>query len=249
MSLVIIAVLSLLIGRLAAIALTVTGIPREIARFQARSALTGAGFTTTESEAIVNHPARRRIIMFLMLVGSLGTAAVIAGLIGSFARVSGVGHGLRNGLVLVAGMLVVLWLTRVPALDRVLSRLFAGIVKRYTAVDIRDYASLLHLSGEYAIQEVFVEEGDWIAETTLADLDLPHEGVLVLGIVRADGAYLGAPKGATTAHKGDTLIVYGRVPVLSELDERRAGTTGDRAHRLSILQQRAEEARQQEQAS
>ena len=71
LTLLIILAVVLIIGRLATIALTVTGIPREIAKFQARSALTGAGFTTNESESLVNHPARRRIIVLLMTVGAL----------------------------------------------------------------------------------------------------------------------------------------------------------------------------------
>ncbi len=55
--------LSLLITRLATTALTLTGLSCEMARFQARSAFTGTGFTTSESEAIVNHPVRRRILI------------------------------------------------------------------------------------------------------------------------------------------------------------------------------------------
>jgi len=38
----------------------------EAAHFQARSALTGVGFTTSESELIVGHPARRRIVESLV---------------------------------------------------------------------------------------------------------------------------------------------------------------------------------------
>ncbi|MEE3220394.1 MAG: potassium transporter TrkA, partial [Planctomycetota bacterium] len=41
---------TLLITRVATVALMVTGLSRESARFQARSALTGVGFTTYESE-------------------------------------------------------------------------------------------------------------------------------------------------------------------------------------------------------
>lgn len=244
----IIATLSLLIGRLAAIALTVTGVPREIARFQARSALTGAGFTTTESESIVNHPVRRRIVMNLMLLGSLGTVAVIAGAIGSFVGISSWGSGLQRAVFLLGGLVMIVLASRTRAFDRAMSRLFAGMVKRVTDVDIRDYAKLLHLSGEYGVSELYVEQGDWLADTSLADLDLPQEGVLVLGIVRADGTYLGAPTGRSMAHEGDTVILYGRVPVLSELDERRAGAAGDRAHQLSTVQQRQEQA-QDEQSS
>ena len=76
--LLVMAMLSLLLTRIATIALTATGMSQPSARFQARSALTGVGFTTTESEAVVAHPARRRIIMALMLLGSVGLATSIA---------------------------------------------------------------------------------------------------------------------------------------------------------------------------
>ena len=54
--------ISLLVVRIAGVALTVTGMPREAARFEARSAWSGTGFTTTQSEQIVRHPLRRRIV-------------------------------------------------------------------------------------------------------------------------------------------------------------------------------------------
>ena len=74
---VVIVLLSMTITRIATIALTMTGVSRQSARFQARSALTGAGFTTSESESMVNHPVRRRIIMWLMLTGNAGIVSVV----------------------------------------------------------------------------------------------------------------------------------------------------------------------------
>lgn len=50
MSLLIALTLSLLVTRIAAMALMLTGMSREAARFQARSAFTGVGFTTQEAE-------------------------------------------------------------------------------------------------------------------------------------------------------------------------------------------------------
>ncbi len=67
-------VLSLTITRIGAVALMLTGISAESARFQARSAFSGVGFTTTEAVAVVNHPVRRRIVMVLMLMGNVGVA-------------------------------------------------------------------------------------------------------------------------------------------------------------------------------
>ncbi len=80
LSLLLIVVLSILITRIATIALIHTGLSRESARFQARSVFTGAGFTTTESENVVRHPVRRRIVMLLMLLGNAGIVTAVASL-------------------------------------------------------------------------------------------------------------------------------------------------------------------------
>ena len=54
--------------RLAVVALRLTGLPEQNAKFQAMSALTGTGLTTTEAEMIVNYPIRRKIIAWLMIL-------------------------------------------------------------------------------------------------------------------------------------------------------------------------------------
>ena len=54
---------SVILIRVAAVALESTGLSRDAARFQARSAFTGVGFTTAEAENVVVHPIRRRIVM------------------------------------------------------------------------------------------------------------------------------------------------------------------------------------------
>ena len=68
---------SFLIVRAGAIALMMTGLDEETAKFQALSAFTMTGFTTKEAELIVNHPQRRQIISWLMRLGSAGIVIVI----------------------------------------------------------------------------------------------------------------------------------------------------------------------------
>lgn len=238
-SVLIVLALSLLIGRLAALALTVTGVPQPIARFQARSALTGAGFTTTESELIVGHPVRRRIVMLLMLAGNLGAAGLMASLIGGVVGIDSVGGGVRRGLVLLGGLLFMFYLSKSQWADRQLSALMLFILRRFTDLEVRDYAGMLRLSGDYAVSEMYVDTDDWIAGKPLKDLELPHEGLLVLGIVRADGQYLGAPTGESVADAGDTLIIYGRVQVMEDLDRRHAGAEGEQAHKRMVEDQRS----------
>src|SRR4030042_6230482 len=83
-SLLIIVILSIIVIRIGAIALELTGLSAEIASFQAQSAFSGVGFTTLESEAIVTHPVRRRIIRILILLGSAGVTTSMATLVLAF---------------------------------------------------------------------------------------------------------------------------------------------------------------------
>jgi hypothetical protein len=238
-TLLIVLLASLIVTRVATAILVLTGLSQESARFQARSALTGAGFTTTESEAVVNHPIRRRVVMTLMLIGSAGVITVIATLLLSF-----VGTGDREAttrvLVLLGGLAGVLFLARSRAFDRALSRLIRRALTRWTDLDARDYAALLHLAGEYAVMEIFVKADDWTANRTIAELAPWDEGVRILGIVKPDGTYLGAPFAGTRIEPGDTLVAYGRADHLCKLDERQAGAAGDEAHRRAVEVQRRE---------
>jgi Trk-type K+ transport system membrane component len=81
--------LSVLVMRVASVALRLTGLSDDVARFQALSAFTGTGFTTREAESIVNYPVRRRIVSSLMIVGNLGLVTVLATLVVSLVKTEG----------------------------------------------------------------------------------------------------------------------------------------------------------------
>ena len=88
-------------------------------------------------------------------------------------------------------------------------------------LEIRDYASLLHLSGDYAVAELVIEPQDWLANRKLREARLSAEGILVLGINKVDGTFLGAPRGQTQLRAGDILLLYGTRKRLRNLDEQR----------------------------
>ncbi len=69
--------LSLTVIRIASVMLRITGLSRDIAEFQARSAFTTTGFTAQETEVIMNHPVRRKIIQNLMILGNVGFVSFI----------------------------------------------------------------------------------------------------------------------------------------------------------------------------
>jgi hypothetical protein len=235
-SLLFIVALSIIVTRVATLALVHTGLSRETARFQARSALSGTGFTTSEAERVVRHPVRRRIVMILMLLGNAGLITAMSSLMLSFIGTEEAGDLLLN-MLLLAGGLALLWLVASSAwVDRHLSHVIDRALRRYTRLEVQDYASVMHLGGEYRIVELQVAPGDWLANKTLAEARLQDEGITVLGIERTDGTYLGAPDGSTCIGPEDSLLVYGRISTLQDLDTRRATRRGDAQHRLAKRQ-------------
>lgn len=235
LTLLIVLMLSLVVTRAATVALTATGLSREAARFQARSAFSGAGFTTSESEAVVRHPVRRRIIMWLMLAGNAGIVAVVASIVLAAAGSSGDGSTLVRVAAVVAGIYIIWYASRMSWVDRRITHLATMAVRRWTDLDVHDYASLLHVGGEYVVTELPVEPDSWLAERRLADMRLRQEGVVVLGIERVDGSYLGVPLPDSVVEAGDVLVVYSRSGVLAELDHRLSGRSGDAAHEAAVV--------------
>jgi hypothetical protein len=237
-SLLVVLTLGLLVTRVATVALRVTGLSPDEARFQARSAFSGVGFTTTESEDIVNHPVRRRIVLILMLLSGAGFVTTLGSLLLSFAHTSGYAQPAARAGALVLGLLV-LW--RVAAsrwVDRHLSRLIERALIRWTDLELGDYVSLLHIHDDYSIAEIGVDRGDWLEGRLIRELHLAQEGVVVLGIHHPDGRYVGAPTGHTPIRDQDTVVVYGRSEALAELRDRKAGIAGERAHERAAAEQR-----------
>lgn len=231
-----VAVISLLITRVATLAFVLTGMSQDAARFQARSALTGTGFTTSESEGVVGHPVRRRIVMVLMLFGGAGLVTTVATLVIGFANASRGEAFSRLGVLLLSlGALV--FVSRTRWFNRAITPLLTRLVNRYTDLDAQDYAEILHLGGEWGVGQVAVREGDWLAHGRLGELDLRAEGVAVLGIERPGGTYLGAPAFETRILPGDVVVLYGLRHRLRELDDRPAGDEGDRAHAAAVAEQ------------
>lgn len=124
-----------------------TGVDRSKARFQTLSALTGTGFTTTESEDIVNHTKRRRIITWLIFIGNTGILAFIITAI-LFVRAGLTAPSLLQILVVI-GVLVLLTLAIVfKLIDRLTNFVLRITVKNGDTIYVR---KILYKTEKYEI--------------------------------------------------------------------------------------------------
>lgn len=210
LSLLIITAISLLVVRVGSTALVMTGMSADSASFQAQSAFFGVGFTTREAEHVMDHPVRRRIIRHLMIAGNIGLTSVAASLVVSFVRVENLADGFYHLGIICAG-LAGLWLVSLlPPVRAVIDATIRWSLARTGVAEPADYALLLRVRAGFGIAEIDLHAGHPLVGRKLKEIKLMERGVLVLGVTRADGSYVGTPTGSTMLEPGDQLTVYGK---------------------------------------
>jgi hypothetical protein len=239
-SLFVIILLSITAIRIGAVALELTGLSPAVASFQAQSAFSGVGFTTSESESLVNHPTRRKILRGLILVGNAGITSSVATLVLTFVGQQGAALALRGGF-LVAGLVAIMLLARSKLIYALMKKIIEKALTRWTSVDIYDYEELLGVSKGYTIWRIVVKNDSWLAGRKLKDLNLDKEGVLLLTVYHRDEnqqEYSEIPGGETLINTGDVLVCYSRKEVGQSLVKRTKGKRGDQEHKEKAAEQK-----------
>ena len=226
-SLLIIITLSMTVVRIGGIALELTGLSPEIASFQAQSAFSGTGFTTAESEALVSHPVRRRVVRALILFGSAGITTSIAALVIAF-----VGQTKHDVIVrfqtLLAGVLILFLLSRSRFIYRLMRVVMTRALKRWTRLRVFDYEELLGFGEGYAISRLVVKQESWLSGKKLNELHLEQSGMHILAIYRKIGGkekFIGGLTGDTVVNVRDVLVCYAPEDVSEAISDNRVPGT------------------------
>ncbi len=204
-----------LIVEIAATALKLTGLDIHAARFQALSAITGTGFTTRETESVMRHRQRRRIIMVLMVLGPICFLGIFSSLLISMRQEFSVFHVILLLLLIV----LLLLLTRNPRFVSLFHRQVERQLRRYRYPRRVQLEEVLELGGEYGVFELKVTNSSSLAKKPLAETGLKDKGLIVLAIER--GGQLQAVPGAQDVLEAeDVLILFGHRKGLVSLAHR-----------------------------
>ncbi len=222
-SLLLVVFVSLLMIQIGARALRFTGLDDEVALFQSQSAFTGCGFTTAESELVINHPLRRRITRHMMLVGCLGIPSVIATmmvLVLSIVREEE--RFLTSALsvpIAALGLALIWFALHSRPVERLIDWGIRASLRKVGDINPVDYAEMLRVHTGYSVGELIVEPDHPIANKPLSESRPADTGLLILGLERTHGEWIGAPNKDTVIEPGDKLIVYGRDERLRQASE------------------------------
>ncbi len=196
----------ILILWIGSMALEATGMERAKARFQALSALSGTGFTTREAESIVDHPKRRRIVSWLIFLGSVGITAFIFIMI-LYVKAGLVWPTLSHIIIIAASIVVFIILIWTG----VINKLTSGLLKLFRKTPVNE--EILHQAGDYGIVRIKIGEKD--AELTVGSSQYKKPGITVMAIEKGDKV-VSLPKDNESLQAGDYLLCYGKVDELTK---------------------------------
>ena len=207
-TLVVLYSLSTIIVRIASTILRHTGLPDNIARLQSISALSGTGFTTSESELIVNFPIRRKVLVVLMILGNLGMASIAATVIVALLATDGEANAIINQIIF---FIVAISLTFIVMTNQTLDKKLCDTVSWYLAksktLQELGFHRLYQISDNYSISEHPISTN---GEQVISDFDFPKFGLVFMGIRKGSKRiYLDAQDITTPLSSGDTLVCYG----------------------------------------
>jgi amino acid transporter len=186
--------------------LEATGMERAKARFQALSALSGTGFTTREAESIVDHPKRRRIVSWLIFLGSVGITAFIFIMI-LYVKAGLVWPTLSHIIIIAASIVVFIILIWTG----VINKLTSGLLKLFRKTPVNE--EILHQAGDYGI--VRIKIGEKAAELTVGNSKFKKPDITILALERGDKV-VSLPKDNESLEAGDYLLCYGKVDELTK---------------------------------
>jgi len=212
----VVASITMVFTHMAAGALIATGMPSPVAKFQARSAFSGAGFTTTEAENVVNHPVRRRIIMAAMFVGTLGTPTLVVTVLVGFVA-PGPGSTTERTLVVVSGVILIL----LAVVNRPVTRMLEGVGRRYARARLLPAVAgtgheLLALYDDFVVASADIGDVAEESPRSLRGLDHTFPALTVLGVQRG-GELIAEGPADLSLQPGDRLVVFGSRSRLHDL--------------------------------
>ncbi|WP_108671965.1 TrkA C-terminal domain-containing protein [Peribacillus acanthi] len=192
-----------------------TGLDSKVARFQVISMLTGTGFTTEESNSIIDHPVRRKIGTFLILFGAFSLAVII----------SSISNMLANNLRIleltfsISVLLVLVILSRIPRIkEHFTAKLHTEMEEHY---DIWEHPikEVLFLDEDDLITEVIITEDSPLIGQKPRDILKKEEDINLLFVKRGK---IKIRKDLETEilQEGDQLFLYGNQKEIEKKFER-----------------------------
>ncbi|QJC50920.1 hypothetical protein HGI30_04655 [Paenibacillus albicereus] len=204
-------ILILLVLRICTRLLLMTGLEPSQASFQAVSMLTGAGFTTSESELVLRHPVRRRIGTALILFGAFSLAVLISVISNLLSENTHLRALSATALLLALGLLAL----RLPPVNRRVSHWMASHLPSHTEGGPIPVEELADDERNEDVLGLQLAADSPLIGKKLRDV-LPEGEEVVPLLIKRDGRKLRKERWETVLREGDFVLFYGDESIIEE---------------------------------
>lgn len=188
----------------------ITGVPEYKARFQVLIMMTAIGYSSKESELILQHPIRRKIAMLVMVYAYISNLAMLTILI----NLSKTPVTLKIMLICFAVLFFICILLKNRV--KIESRLKYYFMKSsWLSVNKSNVYYLLSKDNDHGLYNIYVNDTFKFTGQTLEKCPLKEIGIQVLSIDKGHKIEL-SPKADYIIEKGDNLLVYCRLSKIKE---------------------------------
>jgi len=186
-----------------------TGLEMSKARFQVISLITHTGFTTRESELILQHPTRRKIASTLMFISYIAQVTLISVFLHLLSQDRQRLEMIAFILLLVVGFII--FTTRNRKVSSGFNRFVEKVLRRKVqkSMDQESIGQVLKIGADYGVYEIIIDGTNALAGKTLAQAKLTEDYIQVLQVDHGSGI-TEFPKSDMKIETGDKLIVYGK---------------------------------------
>ncbi len=190
-----------------------TGMPKEKARFQVVSLLTGCGFTTAESEMAISTPPRRRLARIIMVFGYAFSVTIMSALVNVFVSLSQfeLQHLWWQLTIPILLLVVVEMIGRNKKANRFINKRIEAVAEKLVHGNYENRILLLDHMGHNAIVEVNLRKvPEEFKNKMLRDSSLGNKyGILVI-LLERPGRQPDKVHADDFFREGDRLVVCGR---------------------------------------
>lgn len=189
----------------------ITGIPEEMASFQVISMLTNSGFTTNESNIMINSKLRRRITKFVMLFGYAFTVTIVSALVNIFLQFKDTFLGSTFSVVPIMISIATIWgfLHKNKWIKSKIEKIINSIAYKFLYKTNINHIIILQRLKDLVIARVILNElpselnGVELAKTAMKT----KYGINVLYKITNNGE--SEADAHTVLNNGDTIVVIG----------------------------------------
>ena len=231
------------------IAFKLTGMATSKIKFQVASMFTGAGFTTNESELIVNDERRRKIAVACIYTGHIFSVVIMGLVFNVFFSLTKIDATTTYNFTdwyfiifyVAAGIFLIMLFIRIPPIHRRFIKLLETIAINSSKKSRNtNLITVLDLYGKHAIAEVVLNKiPDFAKEKSLIEMGLTKNFLINVLSIRRGKRVVEVTKD-TMFSKGDILVIYGLINDIKEafvnsLEKKENTVIIDRTNEITLV--------------